>query len=143
MGKEKEQTVQKAPIETKKRCCLVNVNMTIHAVLRVLCSPVCVGPFQALPNVVITISTCGNASFRLALWRFPHQAPLHTLAIPRPKECLSVVYSGRQFPGRFVSICGNAQLIFQACVSSIDEQSTQDNAMHNISQHSVIVDSQG
>lgn len=72
MGKEKEQTVQKVLMETKKRCCLVNVDMSIHAVLRVLCIPVYFGPFQALPNVVITASTCGNASYRLVLWRFPH-----------------------------------------------------------------------
>jgi hypothetical protein len=89
---------------------------------------------KAISNVVITTSTCENALSRLALWRFPQQTP---------KGCLSAVYPGRQFSGRYVSISGNTQLILQACVSSIDERFIADNAMHNTSQHSVIVDSQG
>lgn len=92
---------------------------------------------------MFTTGTWGNVLFRLALLRFPHQASLHTLHVPMPKWWLSAVYRGRQFPGRFVSISGNVQLIFQACVSSVDEQSIDDNAMHNISQHSVIVDGAG
>ena len=97
---------------------------------------------KAISNVVITTSTCGNASSRLALWRFPHQASLHTLDVLMPKGCLSAVYRGRQFSGRYASISDNTQLILQACVSSIDERFKADDALHNTSQHSVIVDSQ-
>ena len=93
--------------------------------------------------MVITTSTCENTSSRLALWRFPQQASLHTLDVLMPKGCLSAVYRGRQFSGRYVSISGNTQLILQACVSSIDERFIADNAMHDTSQRSVIVDSQG
>jgi hypothetical protein len=98
---------------------------------------------KAIPNVVITTSTCGKTSTRLALWRFPQQAPLHNLNVLMPKGCLSAVYRGRQFSGRYVSISSNTQLILQACVSSIDERFIADNAMHDTSQRSVIVDSQG